>query len=87
MDTATLQWRLATPVDEPLLIPMIRRFYAEDATPFDSLRSLPALRTLLADPTSGEVLLWLTSQGEHVGYAVLTLCCSLELGRTLCIAG
>lgn len=36
MDTATLQWRLATPVDEPLLIPMIRRFYAEDATPFDS---------------------------------------------------
>ncbi|AXI84251.1 GNAT family N-acetyltransferase [Xylella taiwanensis] len=80
MKTALLEWRVAAPGDEPVLVAMMRRFYVEDAIAFDAARPLGALRTLLADPGLGEVLLWLAPDGEVVGYAVLTLCFSVEVG-------
>jgi ribosomal protein S18 acetylase RimI-like enzyme len=52
----------------------------EDALDFDLQRIERGLAALWAQPELGEVLLWLTAQGEVVGYAVLTRCFSIEMG-------
>jgi hypothetical protein len=59
MQTAPLDFRLATRADEELLIALMREFYAEDRIDFDDARVRRGVDALLADPRNGEVLLWL----------------------------
>ena len=59
MQTAPLDFRLATRADEELLIALMRDFYAEDKIEFDDARVRRGVDALLADPRNGEVLLWL----------------------------
>ena len=80
MQTAPLDFRLATRADEELLIALMREFYAEDRIDFDDARVRRGVDALLADPRNGEVLLWLDEAGEVVGYAVIAMGFSLEQG-------
>ena len=80
MQTAPLDFRLATRADEELLISLMRAFYAEDRIEFDDVRVRRGVDALLADPRNGEVLLWLDEAGQVVGYAVLAMGFSLEQG-------
>ena len=80
MSVSTLGWRTATPMDEQVLIEMMRAFYAEDVLEFEPERTVHGLRRLLAEPGLGEALLWLAPDGEVVGYALLTRCFSVEMG-------
>ncbi|WMJ69702.1 GNAT family N-acetyltransferase [Stenotrophomonas sp. 24(2023)] len=80
MQTAPLDFRLATRADEALLIALMRDFYAEDKIEFDDARVRRGVDALLADPRNGEVLLWLDEAGQVVGYAVLAMGFSLEQG-------
>ncbi|UQA69005.1 GNAT family N-acetyltransferase [Stenotrophomonas maltophilia] len=80
MQTAPLDFRLATRADEDLLIALMREFYAEDRIDFDDARVRRGVDALLANPRNGEVLLWLDEAGEVVGYAVIAMGFSLEQG-------
>ena len=65
MQTAPLDFRLATRADEELLIALMREFYAEDRIDFDDARVRRGVDALLADPRNGEVLLWLDEVPEE----------------------
>ena len=80
MQTLPLDFRLATVADTDLLIGLMRAFYAEDQLVFEESRLRRALATLLEEPRNGEVLLWLSEQGEVVGYAAIAMGFSLEQG-------
>lgn len=80
MTATELGWRVAVPADEDALLAMMRAFYVEDAIEFHPERALRGLRTLLHEPQLGEALLWLAPDGTAVGYAILTLCFSVEMG-------
>ena len=80
MQTAPLDFRLATRADEELLIALMRDFYAEDKIEFDDARVRRGVDALLADPRNGEVLLWLDEAAAVVGYAVIAMGFSLEQG-------
>jgi GNAT superfamily N-acetyltransferase len=65
--------------DSDVLLELMRAFYAEDGLPFDPDAARQALGPLLEGATWGKV--WLARAGdEPAGYAVLTLCYSLEFG-------
>ncbi|WP_049623823.1 GNAT family N-acetyltransferase [Frateuria defendens] len=78
MSTTTLSFRFAARADIDLLVDMVRRFHAEDRLAFDETRLRRGLGALLADPSQGEVLLWLDAGEAVAGYAVLTWGFSLE---------
>lgn len=80
MQTAPLDFRLATVADTELVVELMRAFYAEDQLDFDEARVRRALAALLEDPRNGEVLLWLSETGEVVGHAALAMGFSLEQG-------
>lgn len=80
MHTVPLDFRLATVADTDLLIGLMRAFYAEDQLVFEESRLRRALAALLEEPRNGEVLLWLSEQGEVVGYAAIAMGFSLEQG-------
>jgi ribosomal protein S18 acetylase RimI-like enzyme len=80
MQTLPLDFRLATVADTDLLIGLMRAFYAEDQLVFEESRLRRALAALLEEPRNGEVLLWLSEQGEVVGYAAIAMGFSLEQG-------
>lgn len=80
MQTLPLDFRLATVADTDLLIELMRAFYAEDQLVFEESRLRRALAALLEEPRNGEVLLWLSEQGEVVGYAAIAMGFSLEQG-------
>ncbi|KAB7765299.1 GNAT family N-acetyltransferase [Xanthomonas maliensis] len=80
MQTAPLEFRLATRDDAETLLAMMRAFYAEDRLVFDAPRVRHAVETLLSDPRHGEALLWLDADVQVVGYAVVTMGFSLEQG-------
>ena len=82
MQTAPLDFRLATRADEALLIALMREFYAEDKIEFDDARVRRGVDALLADPRNGEVLLWLDEAGEVCGYAVIAMGFSEVFGFT-----
>ncbi|WP_433851810.1 N-acetyltransferase family protein [Stenotrophomonas nitritireducens] len=75
-----LRFRLATPADFPRLIAMVRAFYAEDHIAFDPALVEPGLRTLLAEPACGAVLLLEGGDVAEAGYITLGWCFSVEQG-------
>ena len=80
MQTAPLDFRLATRADQALLIALMRDFYLEDQIAFDEARVLRGLDALLSDPRYGEALLFLDEQQQVGGYAVIAMGFSLEQG-------
>ncbi|WP_233198756.1 MULTISPECIES: GNAT family N-acetyltransferase [Luteimonas] len=77
--SAALQVRPAGPQDEAMLLTLMRAFYAEDRIVFEPVRVTAALRTLLADPDCGAVLLLGDGDAVH-GYLAVTRGFSLEHG-------
>ena len=71
----------ATLDDEPVLLELMREFYAHEGLAFGRAGALEALRTLMANPALGRV--WLFRVGDDVvGYTAVTVCYSLEfVGR------
>lgn len=76
----SLRRRLATPADFPRILAMLRAFYAEDRIAYDPALVDPGLRTLLADPAHGAVLLLESDDVPEAGYASLGWCFSVEQG-------
>jgi len=71
--------RAASSEDIPLLVALMREFYAEAATPLDPTRAGQAFAALLADNRLGKV--WLIQAGDaDVGYLVVTFSYSMEFG-------
>ena len=64
MQTAPLDFRLATRADEELLIALMREFYAEDKIDFDDARVRRGVDALLADPAIELQQLQLTRTGD-----------------------
>ncbi|MET0263155.1 MAG: GNAT family N-acetyltransferase [Rariglobus sp.] len=69
--------RIAGIADEPIVLALMRDFYAEEHLVFDELIAQRAVRELLAQPQLGFVIL-LEISGEVVGHATLTFGFSLE---------
>lgn len=71
----------ATLSDEPVVLELMREFYAHEGLTFGRAGALEALRTLMANPALGRV--WLFRIGDDVvGYTAVTVCYSLEfVGR------
>lgn len=76
----TLRYRLATPADFPSILAMLRAFYAEDHIDYDPALVESGLRTLLAEPVHGAVLLLQGDGVAEAGYASLGWCFSIEQG-------
>ncbi len=77
--STTLQTRVAGPDDAAHVLALIRAFYVEDRIIFEPVRVSAALRTLLADPACGAILLLGDNDGI-AGYLALTRGFSLEHG-------
>jgi ribosomal protein S18 acetylase RimI-like enzyme len=72
-----VQARAAKSTDLPILLEMIEDLYEIDHIAFDPKGLVPALETLLGDPSLGNV--WMFEQDETVlGYAILTFGFDLE---------
>jgi GNAT superfamily N-acetyltransferase len=71
--------RKASPDDVQQLVTMMNEFYAEGGYPLNHQRATEAFETLLADDRLGYVW-FIQSDGQNVGYVVLTLCYSMEYG-------
>ena len=57
--TASPAWTQTTPGDLPVVLLLMRAFYAEERLDYDDARSSKALHELLAEPELGAVfLLW-----------------------------
>ena len=80
MQTAPLDFRLATRADQAQLVALMRDFYVEDQIAFEQARVLRGVEALLADPRHGEALLFLDEQCHIGGYAVIAMGFSLEQG-------
>jgi ribosomal protein S18 acetylase RimI-like enzyme len=71
--------RRATKEDVPLLVALMREFYAESEFLLDSQWATDSFRALLSDDSKGAVWIVL-HHGEPAGYVVLTLRHSMEYG-------
>jgi GNAT superfamily N-acetyltransferase len=69
--------RPATQADVPLLLDMIRDFFAAERIPFDESKLRPALATLLQDSSLGAVWLF-EAENAPAGYAIVTYGFDLE---------
>jgi ribosomal protein S18 acetylase RimI-like enzyme len=76
-DAPAADLREATVADEDVLLGLMREFYTFERLAFDEARLRTALRTLFADPMLGRAWI-ITRGGEVAGYAVVTVCFSLE---------
>ena len=65
--------------DVQQLVTMMGEFYAEGGYPLNHQRAAEAFATLLADDRLGYVW-FIQTEGQDVGYVVLTLCYSMEYG-------
>lgn len=65
--------------DVQQLVTMMGEFYAEGGFPLNHQRAAEAFATLLADDRLGYVW-FIQTDGQDVGYLVLTLCYSMEYG-------
>lgn len=71
--------RRATAEDMPLLVEMMREFYAESGFSMDSQWATDSFSALPADGSKGAA--WLVFKNSRpAGYVVLTLCHSMEYG-------
>jgi ribosomal protein S18 acetylase RimI-like enzyme len=72
-------WREASAGEAPLLLELMREFYASDHLSFEEERARRALAELLTNPSLGRV--WLIEMaGRPAGYIVLAFGFSLEFG-------
>ena len=69
--------RTAGPGEAPLVLGLMREFYAFEHLTFDETRARTALARLLADPSLGRVFL-IVEENEVAGYVVLAFGYSLE---------
>jgi ribosomal protein S18 acetylase RimI-like enzyme len=74
-----ITWREASAGEAPLLVELMREFYASDYLSFEEGRARRALDELLADRELGRVWL-IETAGQPVGYLVLAFGFSLEFG-------
>lgn len=72
-------FKIATSLDAPVILDLIKEFCEIDNHVFDKERITKALRPLLADKSLGLVVL-LQKDQQSVGYAVLTWGWSIESG-------
>lgn len=79
-----LAWQSATLADAPVVLELIRAFYADEGIPFDGATQGRALDVVLADPTLGGVFLLrpvnASPGASALGHLVLTRGHSLEFG-------
>jgi GNAT superfamily N-acetyltransferase len=71
--------RLATSKDIPLLVDMMREFYAESGYALDCSHATKAFSVLLVEAPLGCAGV-IQAEGQDVGYFVLILCYSMEYG-------
>lgn len=71
--------RLATQTDVPVLVALMREFYAESAFPLDGEWAAHAFASLIADPSRGAVWL-ITCDGVVAGHVVLSVRFAMEFG-------
>lgn len=83
VNSPTERIRRATSADLDQLLPLVRAFYVIDQHEFDESIVRGALIPLLSDDTFGQV--WVTDDGELVGYVVVTWGYSLESGGRECL--
>ena len=76
----SLRHRMAMPADFPRILAMLRAFYIEDRIAYDAGLVDPGLRTLLAEPAHGAVLLLESDEVPVAGYVSLGWCFSVEQG-------
>ena len=76
---AVIRFRQAGPEDASALLDLMRPFYETERLPFDPERTPAALRTLLADPASGQAWM-IEADGAAAGYFVLAFVFVLEFG-------
>lgn len=76
----SLNHRLATPADLPLLMQHIADFYAEDQIVLHPARVAAGMQALLQDPRHGAVLILSTDGLDFAGYITLGWCFSVEQG-------
>jgi GNAT superfamily N-acetyltransferase len=69
----------ALPSDVQHLVTMMDEFYTEGGYPLNHRRATEAFTKLLADERLGYVW-FIQTNGQDVGYMVLTLCFSMEYG-------
>jgi ribosomal protein S18 acetylase RimI-like enzyme len=74
-----MEARLATESDVPVLLEMVRDFFACESMPYDVSQTEPALCTLLSNGELGHVWLFESDQ-QTVGYAIVTFGFDLEFG-------
>jgi ribosomal protein S18 acetylase RimI-like enzyme len=76
---------LATLDDEPVMVELMREFYAHEGLAFDAERTPAAFRALVADPGLGRVWIF-RADGEAAGYVAATVGFSLEFaGRFMLV--
>jgi GNAT superfamily N-acetyltransferase len=74
-----LEFKAAAEADLPVLLPMIREFYAEEQIRFEESVTRSALEELLANPALGAVFL-LQCDNAPAGYLLITRGFILEFG-------
>jgi GNAT superfamily N-acetyltransferase len=80
-----IAFHLATVADEPVMVELMREFYAHEGLAFDPERTPAAFRTLVADPGLGRVWIFRVD-GEAAGYLAATVGFSLEFaGRFMLV--
>lgn len=71
--------RIATLTDVPLLVTLMREFYAEAAFELPTAQAARTFERLLSAPELGAIWL-MQSDGEPAGFVVLTVAFSMEYG-------
>ena len=80
-----VDFTLATLDDEPVMVELMREFYAHEGLAFDAERTPAAFRALVADSTLGRVWIFRVD-GEAAGYLAATVGFSLEFaGRFMLV--
>jgi diamine N-acetyltransferase len=71
--------RLAALEDIPLVLPMMREFYALEGIPFDAGRATSLLEQLISEPRNGRLVL-IDHKTVPVGYMIVGFGFSIEFG-------
>ena len=77
-DVSAFAWKPAMPVDEAMVLALMRVFYAEERLAFVEDEARTAVKALFSAPELGSLFLLGDGTGNVRGYLVLTLGFSLE---------